>query len=916
MNVSSLLGRASGAALLLALPTIGQALPAVSDSVAATAQAAPGPVDTTGSVVTDSVKNAPAPSPEAVAPVLADSSAPVAGVTDSVTSVDSLPAPLLASKLVSTKTVVVKGKLRGRAQDARARRDSDVRKDVIGQEALRDHADADAASTLSHSSGVTLQRSQGEGRYVQIRGTEARLSSVSLNGQKLSTSASDTRAVALDVIPVDQLSQIEVTKVLMPEMDGDAIGGAVNLVTPTAQDSQLVFKGFFATGWNSLPDKPLWQGSLALSRRFLDNGALGAYLGGSWFRSSTGSDAVGISWDTLDRTRIWELELRRYRTGKERQGLSGRLDWRAGASSLLWLTGTWNRTENDQTRLRLDLDRTGKGDLDPYIDSSVSVEVARDVRHRVRTETVGMGSLGATTELAGVRLEGTFTASHGSIDQPLSTQATFVPASRLNIAILPDDPSSPDYYAFYYPRPATQDPRLDQAANYVLSRLDPQSLRGREDDVHGRLDLKWAAGADSAWQLKAGAKFGLKEKSQSVGGYEYTFASGAKMPTLADFSPADFGRTFYHDTYAMGPMPDAAAVDAWLAANRSTLVERSQDNHLVFDPQDYEVRERHTAAYGQARWGDGGIVAVGGLRYERFDLRSTGNDVRLQADESWDTTVEVVAERTMDFWLPMLSVRWEMSPGLLLRSGATRTFVLPDVRDLVPTRRTDLLDYTIEEGNPDLKPTTANALDLGIEWFRTARSLVSVGLFAKQMEDYVFPLTYTSWDPIRKVVFTHYGKANGDDATLLGAEFELVQPLDFLPGFLGALGVEANWTRTWSSTSLPGRTGTTSLPGQADQSGTLGLRFERWGFSSLVSWTFQGSLRHEIASVPQRDTWVDSHARLDLSVSQRLARGWTVFAQAGNLTDAAYRIYENDRNHPVQIEYAGITGQLGLRVWL
>ena len=484
------------------------------------------------------------------------------------------------------------------------------------------------------------------------------------------------------------------------------------------------------------------------------------------------------------------------------------------------------------------------------------------------------------------------------------------------MAILPDDPEAPRYYAFYYPRPIGTDPRFESVSSYVLSRLDPQWTKGDERDVHGRLDAKLCLGADSAWQLKAGAKLGWKEKSQTVGGNEYTFATGGKPPSLTAFSPTDDGTNFYQGTYGLGAMPDAGAVDAWLATNRAALVERAQDNHLVFDPQNYRVEERHVAGFGQLRWKQPGLTAVGGLRYERYDLRSTGNDVRLQADESWDTTVEVVSERTMQFLLPMASLRWEVSPGLQLRLGGGRSFVLPDVKDLVPTRRTDLLDYTVEEGNPGLRPTLADALDLGVEWSRKPRALAAAGLFAKRLTDYVFPVTYTSWDPIRKVVFTHFGKANGDEATLLGAELELAQPLDFLPGFLAGLGVEANYTRTWSSTCLPGRSAEGSLPGQSDHSGTTALRFERWGFTALLSWTFQGPLRYEIAPVEERDTWVDWHNRMDASVSQRLGKGWLLFLQASNLTDAAYRIYEGDDRHPVQIEYSGISGQLGLRVSL
>lgn len=820
-----------------------------------------------------------------------------------------------AAKVDAAKTVVVKGKLRGKAQDRRKRQDSDVRKDVIGIDAIRERADADAASALSRSGGVTLQRSQGEGRFVQIRGTEARLSTVTMNGQKVASSDGDTRAVGLDVIPVDQLSEIEVTKVLMPEMDGDAIGGNVNLVTPSAQDTQLVFRGFFASGWNALPEKPLWQGSVALSRRFLEGGALGAYVGGSWYQSVTGRDAVGIGWDTLDHSKIWELQLRRYRTEKVRQGLNGRLDWRLGGASLVYATGSWSRCESDQLRERLELDRTGHGDLSPYVDSSTNVDVSRSIKKRVRTETVALGSVGASTGIGAVRLDAAVTGTESRTRQPLSTQATFVPTSRLNVAIHPDDPDVPEYYAFWYPRPIGRDQRLSQAGSYVLSRLDPQAMDARESDLHARLDARLSL-LDSSVQIKSGLKLGTKEKRQSVSGASYSFLTDASRPNLTSFDPSSGDASFYQGHYDLGAFPSSAAVDSWLASHRELLIEKAQDNHLTFDPQNYLVEENHLAGYGQARWKTGDVVAVGGLRYERFDLRSTGNDVRLQADESWDTTVSVTKDRTMQFLLPMASVRWEPSTGLVLRAGATRSFVLPDTRDLVPTRRTDLLDYVIEEGNPDLKPTLAVGGDLGAEWFHRGRGMLGVGLFAKSLEDYVFPSTWTSWDPIRKVVFTHYGKANGEDASIWGAELEAAQPFHFLPGPLAGLGVEANWTRTWSSTVLPGRTASERLPGQVDQSGTAALRFERWGFTALLSWTWQGDMRHEIAPVRERDTWVEGSGRMDASLSQRLGKGWLVFVQAGNLTDAAHRIHEGDAAHPIQIEYTGITGQCGLRVSL
>lgn len=84
---------------------------------------------------------------------------------------------------------------------------------------------------MKRISGINVQYDQGEARFGQVRGTSADLSSVTINGNRVPSAEGDTRNVQLDLIPADMIQTIEVSKVVTPDMDGDAIGGSINLVT-------------------------------------------------------------------------------------------------------------------------------------------------------------------------------------------------------------------------------------------------------------------------------------------------------------------------------------------------------------------------------------------------------------------------------------------------------------------------------------------------------------------------------------------------------------------------------------------------------------------------------------------------------------------------------------------------------------
>ena len=85
-------------------------------------------------------------------------------------------------------------------------------KNIVSADQIGRFPDANAAEATQRLPGVTLQRDQGEGRFVQIRGTEPRLTSVSINGERIPAPEGDIRFVALDVIPADLLEAIEVSQ--------------------------------------------------------------------------------------------------------------------------------------------------------------------------------------------------------------------------------------------------------------------------------------------------------------------------------------------------------------------------------------------------------------------------------------------------------------------------------------------------------------------------------------------------------------------------------------------------------------------------------------------------------------------------------------------------------------------------------
>src|SRR6185295_15919577 len=180
-----------------------------------------------------------------------------------------------------------------------------------------------AAETTQRIPGVSITKDQGEGRYVNIRGTEPRLNSMMIDGQRIPSPDPLIRQVAVDVVPSKLLQSIEVSKALTPDMDGDSIGGSVNLVMKQAPEKLRLY-GAVGGGYNELLSTYNQNNySLTAGRRF-NEGKVGVIASGSGSETNRGNQDLEMVYTPA--LALNELNPRWYQVHRRRVGFTGAVD--------------------------------------------------------------------------------------------------------------------------------------------------------------------------------------------------------------------------------------------------------------------------------------------------------------------------------------------------------------------------------------------------------------------------------------------------------------------------------------------------------------------------------------------------------------------------------------------------------------
>jgi TonB-dependent receptor len=197
------------------------------------------------------------------------------------------------------------------------------------------------------------------------------------------------------------------------------------------------------------------------------------------------------------------------------------------------------------------------------------------------------------------------------------------------------------------------------------------------------------------------------------------------------------------------------------------------------------------------------------------------------------------------------------------------------------------------------------------EHFINNTGIISGGLFYKDITDPIFQSTSTgSYNGNDSVTFTR--PENGEDAWLAGAELAFSRRLDFISDALEDFGVQTNYTHMRSIMELPdGRK--TSIPRQADQLYNASIFFDNNEFAVRIAVNHKGEYIQEHGAGKEQDNFYGDNTSVDLSASYSPNDQLMVYLEANNLTNEPLKYYQGNKGRPLQTEYYGARGSMGVK---
>ncbi|KRV79427.1 TonB-dependent receptor [Pseudomonas citronellolis] len=775
-------------------------------------------------------------------------------------------------------------------------RRSDSVESVVHADSIGQLPDSNAAEALQRVPGTSIERDQGEGRFVRVRGLGPDLNAVTINGTLVPSPEAGRRAVALDVLPSELIQSLSVIKTLTPDMDANSLGGTIEVESLSAFDHD----GLFYTGTaqssydeNTHRFSPKYSG--AASQRFslgegIDNFGVAAAL--SWQKRKFGSDNVetGGDWDFDDGARLSGMEQRDYRIERERSGGALNFDYRPDDDSKYWLRSLYSRFKDNETRQSTKLsfeDALAEGET-----GETSVE--RRLKQREETQTIQSYVFGGEQRRGDWTFSGQLGWSKSDEDSP----------GHMDPVVYDGGTLDGGWYDSEKPRQAL-DPAFYEPSGYSLKSVKWGESYTSDKEHNIRLDLARDYGlAGNPATFKFGGKLSrrTKDNDEDIWNYKKLDKAGLTDEQLSLANALD-GKVHY-SLQPFGQGISGSTVEGLLSG-----LDRSQ----YYDEEastinDFRMHEDIDAGYFMNTVDVGDWRFIAGLRYEGTHFEAKGSGV----DDGEFQGIE--RKRDYHNWLPGLHVRYQLDDDTQIRAAWTNAVVRPTFEQLAPGFAID--GDEAEFGNPDLAALRSHNLDLAIERYLGRASVVSASLFYKDIRNFVYNTDLAGsgqWADFDEAL----SFANGDKAKVYGLELAWSQKMVMLPAPWDGLLLGANATFSHSRAKIAdaqGNSRNVSLPSQSDVTGNFMVGYEKDRLSLRLSANYKSDYLYEIGDVGDKryDSRVDDQTQFDFSARYSLTDNLQVFLNAENLTDEPYYVYTGHRKYNYQYEEYGRTFTLGL----
>ena len=796
---------------------------------------------------------------------------------------------------------------------------------VLPADVITSLPNANVADAIGRLPSVTLERDEGEGKYIQVRGTEPRLTNTTVDGVNIA-SAETVRQVKLDIIPADLVESVQINKTLQANMPGDGIGGSVDLRTKSAGDRPTIYLDSTGGYTPIIGGRPAYQFDGTLGKRFM-GGKLGILGGGSYDWNGRGINDVEPG-----PALFGGYDEREYQYYRSRVGFAGTVDYRFNDASSIYLKGLYSLFHNYGNRWDYNLS-TGLVSATQG-DGSGSVTFGAEIRRPV--QDLGSLQLGGREILSRSLLAWDVESSIGRTRDKGYSDASFVPGSTSNLNNIPFalDTSNP-----LIPKlTPTNGVNLYDPKQFFYTGQRIQNAYSPEVDLgFGASDATSYTLGGHAATIEFGGRFRNEHKFQNLDTRYYvpTATAGSASLNMTNFLGDLTDPNYYGNNYTFGPTVSYDKVNAFASQTILNAAKTVTGNN-------FDQVEKVGAGYLMHTVNVSKFRIVTGLRFESTNENITGY---VAASAGATPKASTSTGSYLDV-LPSASVRYAITPSTGLRLVYGRGLSRPQFSDLVPfaSIQPGGVRTTSSIGNPNLKAEHANNVDLLYEQNLNPVGLIQAGVFYKNLSDPIVPISSSIGSGSSLVIQTK--PINAGSAYVYGFEIAFQQHFTYLPGLLNGFGLSANYGYTNSQVTWPtqvtlpdgskniDRTDKPALLRQAPNTWNISPTYDKKGFSvrlglsynaaNIFAYNYNDSngaggkfdpttgLGGGLAG-PNGDNYLYSHLQVDLQGSYSLPKGLTIVGYGLNLNNEVFGFYNGSEIYPNQRDFYKPTFGGGLR---